>query len=349
MKDFIKNDITRSMHNLVPNLEPLKGKTILITGGTGFIGSWVARALAWLNDESDFHCKIILLARTPENLEKDDPELYRRDDIVFIRSDIRSLNNLPKNINYIIHAAASPDNRVHMSDPVNTMDVISMGTKAVLEAASRLANIEGIVHVSSGQVYDGASSNGEAFSEMMAGGFLKGNVTSVYPEAKRFAETICLAYRSQYKLPINIVRPFAFIGPFQSLKKPWAINSFLQEALNGQSMRMVGNGKPQRSYLYASDMAAWLLAVLAKGERGEKYNLGSSESISLVNVANKINVMIPNPVDVIIQNHNDDESKFIPDLNHIIEQLEVAEVFTFEEALQHTIKWNIDQLDKQGK
>jgi len=342
MKDFIKNDINKSMQRLVPNLNSLKGKTILITGGTGFVGSWVARTLAWLNDEFEFGCRVILLARTPENLQKSDSDLYHRDDMSFIRSDIRSLHSLPKDINYIIHAAASPDNRVHMSDPVNTMDVIAMGTKAVLEAASRLADIEGIIHISSGQVYGGAPDNGVALSEAMAGGFLKGNVTSIYPEAKRYAETFCLAYRSQYKLPINIVRPFSFIGPFQSLNKPWAINSFLQEALNKQPMRMVGNGKPQRSYLYASDMAAWLLVILANGERGSIYNLGSSEGKSLQDVANKINRIIPNPVEIIVQNHNDDDSKFIPNVNHVIEQLQVEEVFTFDEALEHTIKWNSD-------
>jgi len=342
MKDFIKNDINKSMQRLVPNLKSLKGKAILITGGTGFVGSWVARTLAWLNDEFEFGCSVILLARTPENLEKSDPDLYHRDDMSFIRSDIRSLHSLPKNINYIIHAAASPDNRVHMSDPVNTMDVIAMGTKAVLEAALRLADIEGIIHISSGQVYGRSYENGAALSEAMAGGFLKGNVTSIYPEAKRYAETFCLAYRSQYKLPINIVRPFSFIGPFQSLNKPWAINSFLQEALNKQPMRMVGNGKPQRSYLYASDMAAWLLVILANGERGSIYNLGSSEGTSLQDVANKINRIIPNPVEIIVQNHNDDDSKFIPNVSHVIDQLQVEEVFTFDEALEHTIKWNSD-------
>lgn len=349
MENLILENLSKSFQNIVPKLEQLKGSTILITGGTGFVGSWIARALVWLNDNFDFGCKIILLARDPENLERSDPKLYRRSDITYLRSDIRSVHNLPSNINYIIHAAANPDNRVHMSDPVNTMDVIAFGTKAIMDAATRLPDIRSIVHISSGQVYGKAPDNGESLRETILYNFFKNDITSVYPEAKRYAETICLAYRSLFKLPVCIVRPFSFIGPYQKLNKPWAINTFLQEALNNQPMRIVGNGKPQRSYLYASDMAAWLLVVLAEGKSGEIYNLGSSEGISLKEVTEKINKLLPRPVDVIVQNYNNDESKFIPNLEHIIEKFDLKMVFNFDEALQQTIQWNVDNLHKEDK
>ncbi len=347
MKNFIKDDLSRSLDSVVEDLSSLKDKTILITGGTGFVGSWLARALVWLNDEYEFNCKIILLARNPDALEKDDPKLFKRKEITFICSDVRSIHGLPNEIHYIIHAAASPDNRIHMSDPVNTMDIIAFGIKAVLDAASRLPDIEGIVHLSSGQVYGKAPANGETLSEKVFGYFLESDIRSIYPEAKRYSETVCLAYRSLYKLPITIARPFSFIGPYQGLNKPWAINSFLQEALNGQPMRIVGNGKPQRSYLYASDMAAWLLVILTNGQRGDVYNIGASEGVSLVEVTNKINTMMPKAVDVIIQNYNDDTSRFLPNLEHVQEELKLEESFTFEEALQRTVQWNIKYLEKQ--
>lgn len=347
MENLILENLSKSFQNVVPDLEKLKGTVILITGGTGFVGSWVARALVWLNDNCNFGCQIILLARDPENLERSDPKLYRRSDITYLRSDIRSVHNLPSNINYIIHAAANPDNRVHMSDPVNTMDVIALGTKAIMDAATRLPDIRGIVHISSGQVYGKAPENGESLREVILYNFSKNDITSIYPEAKRYAETICLAYRSLFKLPICIVRPFSFIGPYQKLNKPWAINTFIQEALNNQPMRIVGNGKPQRSYLYASDMAVWLLTVLAQGKSGDIYNLGSSEGISLSDLTQKINNLLPHPVEVIVQNYNNDESKFIPNLEHIIEKLNVKVAIHFDEALQQTMKWNIDNLNRQ--
>jgi len=347
MENLIAENLAKSLNGIVPNLEKLRGSTILITGGTGFVGSWVARAIAWLNDNFDFGCQIVLLSRNPKKLDQVDHALYSRADIAYICSDIRSVHNLPDNINYIIHAAANPDNRMHVSDPVNTMDIIALGTKAIMDAATRLPDIRAIVHISSGQVYGKAPTNGETLRESIVYSFSKNDITSIYPEAKRYAETICLAYRSLFKLPISIVRPFSFIGPYQQLNKPWAINTFLQEALNRQPMRIVGNGKPQRSYLYASDMAAWLLAVLACGQGGEVYNLGSSEGVSLVEVTEKINKLLPHPVDVIVQNYNNDESRFIPNLEHVTKKLNLEVVFSFDEALQHTMQWNINNLNKQ--
>lgn len=349
MKKFINDDISKSLKGIVNELSALKNKKILITGGTGFIGIWLTSMITWLNDEYDFNCKIVLLSRHQNLFKKNHEELGARKDISFISSDIRSINKLDDDINYIIHAASNPDNRIHTTDPINTMDIISNGTKVILDQATRLPNIESILHLSSGQVYGKSFVSGETLSEQRKENFLKNDITSIYSNAKYYSEVICLSYQSQCKLPITIVRPFSFIGPFQELSKPWAINSFIQESMNGQPMRIVGNGKPQRSYLYGSDMAAWLLQLLVNGKRGSIYNVGSSEGISLEEVTKKINTILHNKVDVIIQNYNTDESQFIPNLKFIKEDLGVKETFTFEEALTRTIEWNFKNFEKRNK
>lgn len=345
MQESIKEDLEKSLTYILNSLEPLRGKHITITGA-GFMGSWIARALAWLNDVHEFDTKITLITKHPEKLQISDKSLYSRDDIDVLRADIRSIHSLPVDTNYIIHTVGNPDNRAHMTDAINIMDTIATGTKVLLDNASRLENIEAIVHISSGQVY-GRGINSDKVNDLISCTSVKNNVNSIYPEAKRYSEAICLAYKSINKLPIIIVRPFSFIGPFQELNKPWAVNSLLQEALNNQPMRIVGNGKPQRSYLYASDMAAWLLVTLANGKKGDIYNLGSSEGVSLLDITTKINQIIDNSVKVIIQNHNEDESKFIPDEEQIKEKFGIKEMFSFTEGLKKTIKWNIENLKKR--
>lgn len=347
MKEFIQADLEKSLTYLLNSLEPLRGKSITITGA-GFMGGWIARALAWLNDVHKLDTKITLITKHPEKLQVSDNSLYNRTDIDVLRSDIRSIHSLPVDTNYIIHTIGNPDNRAHMTDAINTMDTIAMGTKVLFDNATRLENIEAILHISSGQVY-GRGINSDKVNDSISCSSLKNNVNSVYSEAKRYSEALCFAYRSINKLPIIIVRPFSFIGPFQELNKPWAVNSLLQEALNKQPMRIIGNGKPQRSYLYASDMAAWLLVTLANGNKGDIYNLGSSEGVSLLDITTKINEIIDSSVKVVIQNHNDDESKFIPDEEQIKEKFGVKEMFSFTEGLSNTIKWNIENLAKRKK
>ena len=86
--------------------------------------------------------------------------------------------------------------------------------------------------------------------------------------------------------------------------------------------------------------------VLAQGKSGDIYNLGSSEGVSLKEITEKINKLLPQPVEVIIQNYNNDTSRFIPSLEHISEKLNVKAIFGFDEALQLTIQWNVDNLNK---
>lgn len=348
MQESIKSDLKESLNYLLCLLEPIKNKTVTITGA-GFMGSWLARSLVWLNENHGFQIKIYLITKNPEKLQKSDNELYTRNDLNIIRSDIRSINSFPSDTNFIVHTVANPDNRVHMSDPINTIDTIVTGTKIMLDNASRLENIESIVHISSGQVYEKKYICSDNENNMVS---CRNNVNSIYPNAKRFSETLCFAYESINKLPIIIVRPFSFIGPFQELNKPWAVNSLLQEALNNQPMRIIGNGKPQRSYLYASDMAAWLLVILANGKKGEIYNLGSSESVSLLDITTKINKYLDNNVKILVQNYNEDNSKFIPDTRQLKEKFGLKEIFNFDNALKNTINWNMEKLlkrDKNGK
>jgi dTDP-glucose 4,6-dehydratase len=199
-----------------------------------------------------------------------------------------------------------------------------------------------MVHISSHQVYgniDGVS----PISENMLGKAEFNTVNGAYSEAKRLAETLCAIYRNQQQLPITIVRPFAFIGPYQNLDKPWAVNNFIRDALLGGPIRILGNGATIRSYLYSSDMAYWLLRVLIDGKSGGTYNLGSSESVSLNDLATAIVRLVNKNILIIPKSSKENYSKIsvaFPDVSRIIKDVKVNQVFNLEEALQRTILWN---------
>ncbi len=126
----------------VTKLAKLRGQRLLVTGGTGFMGSWVAEMVAYLNDEHGFGIDLLLLAPTAESFAQRVPHLGVRSDVTLIEEDVRDITTLPEGVTYVLHAAGTPDNRVHVTDPLRTMSTIARGTSAILQAAAASVELQ---------------------------------------------------------------------------------------------------------------------------------------------------------------------------------------------------------------
>ena len=337
--EFIQNDCIKAASWSHTILSDLKNHKILIIGGTGFMGSWLAEFIAFLNDKYQFNCSLVLMARNTDAFMDEKKHLSKRKDIQLISKDIRNIIDLPRDISYIIHAGASPDNRIHVSKPIDTISTIYSGSNNLFETTLNLSNLKKILYLSSGQVYGKQVPQQDLINEYKFGSLDCNSITSIYPEAKRLAEATCCAYSSQYKLPIVIGRPFSFIGPYQSLAKPWAINNFIYDALNFKKIRIIGNGEPVRTYMYPGDMVVWLLKILVSGKSGVAYNIGSSYKISLKNLAENISKVLNEKIDIEIKNYNNDDSIFAPDIENGINNLNLKITYDAEETISRSINW----------
>ena len=339
LSELIRRDCEEVSWQAVNLLQGLKNHKLYITGGTGFVGTWIAELVTYLNDEHGFNTCVILAARDAESFGAKCPHLSSRKDIKLVSLDVRTCFEVPDDIDYLLHAAASPDNRQHMSNPIVTMHTITGGTANVLDTASKLGSLKKVLVVSSGQVYGKQSNAAEKILESYCGTLNCNSITSVYPEAKRYAETLCCAYWSACKLPVVIARPFSFIGPYQGLDKPWAINNFIRDALMDNPIRIIGNGSSVRSYMYPSDMVLWFLRILTEGSAGLAYNVGSPNGISLKDVAENV-LRYSNAVSrVIIKNMNDDSSVFVPDDTLCRQSLGLTITVPTEETLKRSLEW----------
>lgn len=326
----------------------LNNQSILITGGTGFIGKWISEMVSFINFTNNLNIKLYLLGRDIIKFKEEVPHLAEKSFINLIEQDVRYLHDLPSDVNYVIHAAGTPDNREHVSDPLKTIETFYKGTQSLLDAASRIQHLKRIVHLSSHQVY-GKNETGQLITENSFGSFETLNTSNCYAESKRIAESLCSCYRNNLRLPIIILRPFAFIGPYQDIEKPWAINSFIRDAILGGPIRILGNGLTERSYLYASDMAYCILKSLIDGKIGEVYNLGSNTPISLNELAIKIKNQSPSKMEILSKSSKENYlsvSKLVPNTDKINEELHFKEIFTIDEAIYRTILWN--QLNKNN-
>jgi nucleoside-diphosphate-sugar epimerase len=333
---MIQEDCAKSCIN-TSILEKLKSSHILITGGTGFVGTWLTEMLIYLNENFNFNVTIYLLSRniTPSKSYSEFKYVH------FIKSDVKSLKELPSTINYVLHAAGTPDSREHVSNSIKTIDTFYKGTQNILDLASRLPNLVKIIHFSSNKIY------GNNYSKVPMDENNKTiigyNNQDVYSESKRISETLCKAYMSELHLPIIIVRPFAFIGAFQSLDKPWAVNNFIRDAILGGPIRILGNELTTKSYMYGSDLAYYILNILVQGKIGEIYNLGSSHPTTLVEIANKIKNIINSEIEIKIRSSKDTyhETIFdVPKMTKIEQHLNIKPAFDIEESLKRTILWN---------
>lgn len=341
-QELIRRDCNEVLINQVSSLAELKNQCLLITGGTGFMGTWLTEMVSFLNDHYNFNTKMILLSERAHNFSGKAPHLAMRKDVVLLTRGITSVVELPDEVTMIIHAAATPDNRLHASEPLSTAQVIVNGTTALLAAASRLPNLKRMVNVSSGLIYGAQPFHLENMPENYFGGMDCSSASAAYGEGKRFAETLCGIYRSQYKMPIINVRPFAFIGPYQLLDRPWAINNFLHDSLLGGPIRILGDGETVRSYMYPSDMAFWLLRILVDGAIGQSYNIGSPVGITLRQLADKIAddfVIKPKIVLGISPMAQKKRSKFIPNIELAQTTLGLQVTVDIDDAIKRTILW----------
>jgi dTDP-glucose 4,6-dehydratase len=282
---------------------------------------------------------LVLLARNIDSFKVEKKHLAKRNDIQFICKDVRNIVDLPGDISYIIHAAASPDNRIHVSNPIETIATITKGTDNLIDSAFNLPDLKKFLFVSSAQVYGKCLTKAGLISESDFGPLDCNKINSIYPEAKRLAEATCCAYSSQYKLPLVIARPFSFIGPYQSLTKPWAINNFINEALNRKNIRIIGNGEPVRSYMYPSDLVVWILKILVSGKKSTSYNVGSPFGISLKEVAEKIVHFSKADINIDIKFNNDDFSRYVPDISSCEKDLGLKVNYNIEDTIRRSMDW----------
>jgi nucleoside-diphosphate-sugar epimerase len=314
---------------------------IAVTGGTGFLGTWIAETVAALNDEYKLGITLDLFARNINDWISRYPHLSSRSDIRVVSQDVRSPFEYARATNYVVHAAGIPNNRVHSSDPLRVHQTTLQGLQNALAAATQLDNLSRFLNVSSSLVSGrptraGASAENDCFPAPT------GQLHSVYADAKRAAESLAAIYRSQLRLPVSTIRPFTFAGAYQALDRPWAINSFLRDVLTGSDIRIHGDGNTRRSYLYGSDAACWTLAAMVNGADGQAYNVGSATPVTHLELAKMIvarvaprsqvalNTLASKPVQL------DD---LFPDTSFAEKSLAVVQTCSLEQTIDKTWRW----------
>lgn len=341
----IRHDCLQVLQGREKALDALRQSELVVIGGTGFVGSWIAEMVAALNDEYQFGIKLSLISRSTDQFATRLPHLARRSDVQLIKSDVRQLGQFPMDADWVIHAAANPDVRTHASNPLDTASVIVDGTMSVMRTAERLGRLKKLLYLSSGLVCGSQPASVKGVPEN-AQGAPSPDASFIYPNAKRFAETLCSAARAQSRIPVLLARPFSFIGPYQSLDTPWAQTTFLSDALRGHPIRLQGDGQVVRSYLYGSDAAFWFLRILTAGQAGDVVNVGSSVGISLQDLAKEVAKNFEPSPDIMFNTaprSTGKSAQLLPDTTHAQNDYGLSVFTPLQEAIKLTAQWHAMQ------
>lgn len=337
-----RHDCLRILDGRDKALDPLRQSELVVIGGTGFVGTWIAEMVAALNDGYQFGIKLSLISRSTDQFANRLPHLANRPDVSLIKSDVRQLGQFPTNADWVIHAAANPDVRTHASNPLDTASVIVDGTMSVMRTAERLSRLQKLLYLSSGLVCGAQPATANGLAEN-AQGAPAPDASFIYPNAKRFAETLCAAARAQSRIPVLVARPFSFIGPYQSLETPWAQTTFLSDALRGHNIRVMGDGQVVRSYLYGSDAAYWFLRILTGGQGGDVVNVGSPVGVTLQDLAKEVAKNFDPSPDIMFNTAPRNigrSAQLLPDTTHAQNEYGLSVLTPLDEAIKLTVQWH---------
>jgi nucleoside-diphosphate-sugar epimerase len=346
LKQAIRQDCLASLELLPELAQRLNGHRIAVIGGTGFIGTWMAEAVAALNDELGCSVRLDLLGRSTSQWGETHPHLSARNEIQLQSIDVRSSFEISRDVTLVLFAAGVADPRIHASDPFRVHETALLGIAHSLAATARLELLHRFVNISSGLVL-GTQMHPQALKESDIGALDFTRVHNVYAESRRAAESLVSLYGSQYRIPVCTARAFTFLGPFQPLDAPWALNNFMRDALSGNEIRLHGDGATRRSYLYGSDAATWLLKMLIDGRDGEIYNLGGDQPVSHGEVAAIVADRTTPTPQLIYKNQPAAVGRrhdFFPDLQHSQTTLGIRQAFDVAVAIERSMQWHARRL-----
>lgn len=323
----------------------IKGSTILVTGGAGFIGTKLVERLY-----EDNH--IIIYDNLRRNSIKE-TTLLTHSNVELIVGDVRDKEKLKKvfsqyPINIVVHLASIAGVDTVLKDPVMTMEVSLLGTINILQLANEYRNnIKRVVDFSSSEVFGKYAYKVTEGDSTVLGAV--GEARWTYAVSKLATEHLAYNYYKMYGLPTVAIRPFNVFGPGQVGEG--AIHNFIVRAIKDEPLIIHNEGDQIRSWCYIDDLIDGLILCLTKEEAvGHAFNIGNPRStITIYNLARLI-IRLANSHSelVFVKREQVDVELRVPDISKAKVLLGFSPKVDLEDGLIRTIEWYREKEKKKG-
>ncbi|BBG24868.1 L-arabinose 1-dehydrogenase [Sulfuracidifex tepidarius] len=305
---------------------------ILISGGAGFLGSFLVESL--IKEDHDITVvddfSTVKYHALPEKVK-------------LIKGKIES-TDLNEKFDYVVHLAARPSPEDYIQHPVETAMSNSMGTYKMLEITRKSDGV--MVYTSSSEVYGSAEI--VPTPETYWGKVNPNGIRSCYDESKRFSEALIMSYYREYGLDVRIQRPFNVYGPRLREDGSYGrvVSRFIYQAIKGEDITIFGDGNQTRAFLYVDDWVnATLKMMFLKSLKGEVFNVGSNKEMKIIDLASMILEMSGSTSKIkFLPPRPDDPPRRAADISKAREKLGWEPKVSVEDGLKKTIEWFREQL-----
>ena len=259
----------------------LKNKTLLLTGASGLIGTFLIDVLMKKNETNQLGIKIYAAGRNEKAARSRFADYWDSDCFSFLKLDVNQPIDSDLHFDYILHAASNTHPVQYATDPVNSLMTNLLGTYNLLEYG-RKCELGRFIFLSSVEIYGQALHEDDVFDESYCGYIDCNTVRAGYPEGKRAGEALCQAYIAKYGIDIVIPRLSRVYGPTMKLDDSKAMSQFLMNGVREEDIVLKSEGLQKFSYCYVADVVLGILFVWLNGKTGEAYNVADVKTDMLL-------------------------------------------------------------------
>ena len=344
MADFLlHSDIEEIASRLGEAAAGFSGKTVLLTGGRGFLGRYFTQVFDHLNAKVLRQpCTIVSVDNfiTAGEQGASIPDLPN---FKFIAHDVIQPLALEEKVDFVIHAAGIASPFYYRAYPLQTLEVAINGTKNMLELAQK--NGARFVFFSSSEIYGDPDARHVPTAESYRGNVACQGPRACYDESKRVGETLCHIFHEQHGTHTNTIRPFNVFGPGMQETDYRVLPNFANRLKAGLPLNIYGTGNQTRTFCYITDAIVGFLLVVLKGVPGEAYNIGNPRpELSMVDLVQRIEAVLGRPVEHNIIEYPDsypadEPNRRCPDIRKARLQLSFDPQVTLDDGLARFLTW----------
>lgn len=308
---IVEQDMQDVYHRSI-SWNKLQNQTVLVTGATGMLASYLVYFLLYLNEMQAAGIHILLAVRSREKCQRRFGKYLDQEYVRVLQDDIAAPLVIPERIDYIIHAASLASPQYYEKMPIEVALPNALGTYYLLQMARR-KQVKGFLFFSSGDVYGKMPVGIGDITETMSGAMDPLDMHSCYGESKRMGETWCAAFAREYGVPARIARIAHTYGPTMDIEHdPRVFASFMRCVYHGEDIVMLSDGSAKRPFCYIADAVAAFFLILLEGKTGEAYNVSNSkEFLSICQLADIMVKLRPELKLKVIRQVREDDTAYL--------------------------------------